>query len=88
MVYNYHNRPRVSNVLWYADVDMEAAKMHQRTMSACTKDNCPDCYKDYYDTVVNGDMYYKSTIKCDGDPTPWYIKRRSEWEDYKDARLK
>ena len=69
MVYNYHTRPRVSNVLWYANVKPGYAKLHQKLMSSCIKPECPECYRDAYDTIVNGDRYGRSTVMCDGKYT-------------------
>ena len=66
MVYNYHTKPRVSNVLWYANVKPTYAELHQKLMSSCTRPECPECYRDAYDTVVNGNRYWKSTTICDG----------------------
>ena len=53
MVYNYHNRPRVSNVLWYANVEPDFAELHQRLTSDCRKPECSECYRDAYSTIIN-----------------------------------
>ena len=44
MVYNYHTRPRVSNVLWYANVD---------EILPDSASHCGSCYRAAYDTTVN-----------------------------------
>ena len=40
MVYNYHTRPKVSNVLWYANVKGYF-------------NHCSTCYRTGYDETVN-----------------------------------
>ena len=44
MVYNYHTRPRVSNVLWYANVDGSLPYLAS---------HCSSCYRTAYDATVN-----------------------------------
>ena len=44
MVYNYHTRPRVSNVLWYANVEKTYPYL---------SNHCCSCYRTAYDDTVN-----------------------------------